>query len=65
MRVLRWSEQHLHPSATLLAVRRMNAGAAVLRAARLVFTIALGLFVLPSCSKYDELVEKDQTAQER
>ncbi len=57
--------EHLHPSASLLTVRAMNAGAAVLRAARLVFMIALGLFLLPSCSKYDTLVEKDQTAQER
>lgn len=59
--------EHLHPSATLLTVPAMNAGAAVLRAVRLVSLLALALLLvaLPSCSKYDELVTKDQTAQER
>jgi LemA protein len=43
----------------------MNAGAAVLRAAKLVLLLAIALVVLPSCAKYDQLVEADQTAQER
>ncbi|MDF2691808.1 MAG: LemA family protein [Labilithrix sp.] len=57
--------EHLHPSATLLTVPAMNAGAAVLRAAKIVFLAVLAFVVLPSCAKYDELVERDQTAQER
>jgi LemA protein len=57
--------EHLHPSATLLTVPAMNAGAVVLRAAKLVFLAVLAFVVLPSCAKYDVLVEKDQTAQER
>ncbi|HVH45274.1 MAG TPA: LemA family protein [Labilithrix sp.] len=43
----------------------MNAGAAVLRVTKLVFLVVAALFLLPACAKYDELVEKDQTAQER
>lgn len=46
----------------------MNAGTFVIRAAKLVLFAIVGvaaLFALPSCAKYDELVEKDQTAQER
>ena len=43
----------------------MNAGAAVLRVTKLVLLVVAALFVLPACAKYDELVEKDQTAQER
>jgi LemA protein len=57
--------EHLHPSVTLLTVHAMNAGASALRAAKLVIVLALALLILPSCAKYDELVEKDQTAQER
>jgi LemA protein len=55
----------LHPSASLLTVPPMNAGASVLRVARILFVAALALFMLPSCAKYDELVEKDQVAQEK
>lgn len=43
----------------------MNAGASVLRAAKLFLLLSIALLVLPSCSKYDQLVEKDQTAQEK
>ena len=45
----------------------MNAGAVVLRAVKLVFLLTLGVFLvtLPSCAKYDELVNLDQVAQEK
>jgi LemA protein len=44
----------------------MNAGAA-LRAVRLVFLLAITFFLvtLPSCAKYDQLVNLDQVAQEK
>jgi LemA protein len=57
--------EHLHPSATLLTVPAMNAGAAVLRAVNFVLVLVLALVALPACAKYDELVTKDQIAQER
>lgn len=57
--------EHLHPTSTLLTVPAMNAGASVLRAMKLVMLLAFALLVLPSCSKYNELVEKDQIAQEK
>lgn len=37
----------------------------MLHAAKLVLMLALALVFLPSCQKYDELVEKDQIAQEK
>lgn len=43
----------------------MNARAAALRAAMMLLLFVVSLVALPSCAKYDELVEKDQTAQER
>ncbi|HVJ92358.1 MAG TPA: LemA family protein [Labilithrix sp.] len=43
----------------------MNAGASALRVASLVVFFVFALFALPGCAKYDELVDKDQTAQEK
>src|SRR5262245_34755075 len=40
----------------------MNRRAAVLS---VIFAVFFALFALPSCAKYDELVEKDQSAQEK
>lgn len=57
--------EHLHPTSTLLTVHAMNAAAAVVRALKLAALLAITLLVLPSCAKYDELVEKDQVAQEK
>ena len=57
--------EHLHPTSTLLTVPAMNAGASALRALKLIVLLAFGLLFLPSCAKYDELVEKDQVAQEK
>jgi LemA protein len=55
----------LHPTARLLTVLAMIAGAAVLRVAKLVLLFAVALLLVPACANYDVLVEKDQTAQER
>lgn len=63
--------QPLHLLESLLTVPAMNARAAVLRAVKLVLSLLsvpvmlAMLSALPSCSKYDELVEKDQIAQEK
>lgn len=43
----------------------MNAGASVLHGFKLVLLMVLALVLVPSCAKYDELVEKDQIAQEK
>jgi LemA protein len=43
----------------------MNAAASVVHALKLVLLLALALVLVPSCAKYDELVEKDQVAQEK
>jgi LemA protein len=56
---------HLHPHSTLLTVHAMNARASVLRAVKLVLSVVAAPFKIPACAKYDELVERDQTAQER
>ncbi len=55
----------LHPSASLLTVPAMNAGASVLHAARFLLVLVFSLVFLPSCASYDELVQKDQVAQEK
>ena len=61
---------HLHPAASLLTVHHMNARAT--RHASKLFPSLLGLvaaflfvLALPGCAKYDELVEKDQVAQQK
>ena len=43
----------------------MNARASVLHAIQLVLLVVAALLVIPACAKYDELVEKDQVAQEK
>ncbi len=55
----------LHPTSSLLTVRAMNAAASVLRSLKLVALLAFALLLLPSCAKYDVLIEKDQIAQEK
>jgi LemA protein len=43
----------------------MSEKAGALRIVELLFLVLVSLFAVPSCSKYDELVEKDQTCQQR
>lgn len=55
------SAGHLHPRLSLLTVHAMNVRAVL----HLLLLVVAALLLMPACSKYDELVEKDQIAQEK
>jgi LemA protein len=52
----------MNARASVLTDLRTSVG---LRVVKLVFLAMVALFALPACAKYDELVEKDQVAQEK
>lgn len=64
---------HLHLRASLLTVHAMNARASArtdlrrigLQIVKLVLFLSAALALVPACAKYDELIEKDQIAQEK
>jgi LemA protein len=66
LRRVRIHDGHLRPRRILLTVRAMiRKASAALRMVQLFLLVVVTLLVVPSCQKYDELVEKDQVCQQK